>query len=79
MGSNPVGDSEIFLCPTLVTNKHFIFTVMSKLEGKIAVFDLAKQIQWMVRVVGRFEKLRAEEIGILCKPEKGKHFDFNFT
>ena len=25
MGSNPVGDSELFLCPRQVTNKPFFF------------------------------------------------------
>lgn len=25
VGLNPVGDLDFFLCPTLVTNEHFIF------------------------------------------------------
>ena len=31
IGSNPVGDSDFFLCPTLVTVDYFIFTVIKLL------------------------------------------------
>ena len=47
MGSIPVGDSESFLCPTLVTNEHniiFVKVTISPLKLEI-LFPISSKVQ----------------------------------